>query len=65
VLLSFANDGILCPATFIGEIFVFEFDVENLLKKENLRGIEFPQKPEILADSAMYFKFKSSCPLYS
>jgi len=34
VRLSFANDGILCPATFIGEIIVLEFDVENLLKKE-------------------------------
>jgi len=36
VRLSFASDGILCAATFIGENIAFEFDcfVESLLKKE-------------------------------
>jgi len=38
VQLRFASDGILCAATFIGEIIAFKFDlfVESLLEKEGV-----------------------------
>jgi len=48
VRLHFASDGILCAATFIGEILYLNLSYREPPEEE--RGVEFPRKSAILAD---------------